>query len=70
MGDVEDLVQGKVLLAERFPIGDWVWRFHLHEDELIRYNPISFNWNEMRVFEALECLDHLKCTAAFLLVKR
>ena len=70
MGDVEDLIQGKVLLAERFPIGDWVWRLHLYEDELIRYNPISFNWNEMRVFETLECLDHLECTTAFLLVKR
>ena len=69
MGDVEDLIQGKVLLAEGFPVGDRVWRFHLHKDELIGHNPVPFNWNKVRVFEALECLDHLKCTTTLFLVQ-
>ena len=70
MGDVEDLIQSKVLLAEGFPVGDWVWRLHLNKDELIGHNPISFNWNKMVVFKTLECLNHLKCTTTLFLVKR
>ena len=67
--NVKNLLEAKVLLAEGFPVRNRIRRFHFNEYKRVRYDPVLFDWNEILVLEALECLNHLKCASAFLLVQ-
>lgn len=66
---VKRLVIAHVLLAKGFPLANGVWRFHLHEEEVVGHDPIVIYRHQMLVLKVLQSLDHLNSATAFLLVE-
>ena len=49
--DVKHFNSLECLLAERFPVLDWLWDVCLYEDEVVGHDPVLFYWDDVLMVE-------------------